>query len=88
MTDQETRDMAGGIRRYVREREAARSAAVQKPAILSEKPPADPNRLAGWKAIREQSDREYTDALLSKGGLSGEEQAYIGARIAEHFKNT
>jgi len=88
MTDQESHDIAGGIARYLREREAARLVAVQKPGILSEQPPADPNRLAGWKALREQREDEYTKMLLGKGTLTPQEQGFIGERIVDHFKNT
>ena len=74
------------IAAYFRGRQAARNAATPRPTILDEQPPTWP-RLAGWTALRQQTEDEYVSDLLQKGALlTPEEQEYLGRAIAAHLR--
>ena len=86
MTDQQLKEMAGNIAEYFRRRQASRTANVPRPPILDESEPSDTSRRPGWRSLREQTEREYLDALLGKSVLTVEEQQYLSSRVAAHLR--
>lgn len=86
MTRDEQTNLASDIRAGLSARDAARNAEVQRPAILDEAAPADPNARARFEEARETAERDYVDTLLSKGRLSPTETKYLASKISEAIR--
>lgn len=85
MTHDEQTNLASDIRSGLQARAAVRNAEVPRPDILSEQAPADPKRLPGWKALRDQTEAEYVQRLLDKCSLTPDEQLFLSRAINEHI---
>jgi len=80
----DSKQLAQDIRAGLAARNAARNVpTLEKPAILSEQPPVDHARIAGWNALRQQTEEEYARKLLEKGSLTSEEQRWLAGEIGQ-----